>query len=826
MTVASQTTKVTTGAGNGSTTVFSFSPIVIFETDELEVKLITLATGAETLLSLGTSTANYSVAATTTFPGTGSITYPATLGTQMASTHKLSIKRVLTLEQTLDIENQGGYLPENQEQAFDKGVMLDLQQQEEIDRSLKAPQGISSSFNFEIPEGLELAANAGFGLVINDDSDGFDIKGITGPTSAFMVTMLNDATAREARTTLISGVKGADVASTAGIMTLGVDGDYFDITGTNSITGIATLGIGQEVTLHFDAAATLVHHATNLIMPAGASVVCAAGDEFTFIEYAAADWRCTSYALASGRPLVGGAGVKGADVASTAGVMTLPGDSATYYDITGTNSITGIATKGIGREVTLHFDAAAVLVHDATNFVLPGGSNITCAAGDEFTFVEYASADWRCVSYALASGKAIVVAVPTTVTITDNESTNEDNAIIFAAGGDIDGGDLGLESDGTLTYNPSTGKVTATGFVGALTGDASGSALTVTQAAQSAITSVGTITNFVVSSPDTSTDAVSVTNDGDSTCASFIQTTSNEICGIFKGGNDGATTLLSFQNSSGVEKGKITNNGGLALSGTFTQDKGADVASTAGVMTLGADGNYFDITGTNSITGIATLGVGTFVTLHFDAAATLVHHSTDLIMPGAANVVCAAGDEFTFVEFASADWRCVSYALASGKSIISGAGVKGSDVASTAGVMTLGAGSYFDITGTNSITGIATLGIGKEVTLHFDAAAVLVHDATNFVLPGGVNITCAANDEFTFVEYASADWRCVSYVRATGAALVGGGNTTTDGLYEHSFTIAGAYTIGTGNNALSAGPITIGSSGSVTIPATSTWIIA
>jgi len=60
----------------------------------------------------------------------------------------------------------------------------------------------------------------------------------------------------------------------------------------------------------------------------------------------------------------------------------------------------------------------------------------------------------------------------TTVTITDNESTNEDNAIIFTAGGDVDGGDLGLESDGTLTYNPSTGKVTATGFIGALTGTA------------------------------------------------------------------------------------------------------------------------------------------------------------------------------------------------------------------------------------------------------------------------------------------------------------------------------------------------------------------
>mgnify|MGYP004453047605 CR=1 FL=1 len=60
----------------------------------------------------------------------------------------------------------------------------------------------------------------------------------------------------------------------------------------------------------------------------------------------------------------------------------------------------------------------------------------------------------------------------TTVTITDNESTDESNALVFVADADVDGGDVGLESDGTLTYNPSDGKVTATGFVGALTGTA------------------------------------------------------------------------------------------------------------------------------------------------------------------------------------------------------------------------------------------------------------------------------------------------------------------------------------------------------------------
>ena len=73
-------------------------------------------------------------------------------------------------------------------------------------------------------------------------------------------------------------------------------------------------------------------------------------------------------------------------------------------------------------------------------------------------------------------------AIATTVTITDNESTDEDNAVIFTAGGDVDGGNLGLESDGNLTYNPSTGRLTATQLAG-----------TLQTAAQTNITSVGTI---------------------------------------------------------------------------------------------------------------------------------------------------------------------------------------------------------------------------------------------------------------------------------------------------------------------------------------------
>ena len=98
--------------------------------------------------------------------------------------------------------------------------------------------------------------------------------------------------------------------------------------------------------------------------------------------------------------------------------------------------------------------------------------------------------------------------------------------------------------------------------------------------------------------------------------------------------------------------------------------KGADVAS-ATALTLLTDGNYFDVTGTATITSFNTTAVGTQVKLHFDGACTLTHHATDLVLPSGANIVTAAGDEAEFIEYASADYRCTSYSRASGLALIS-----------------------------------------------------------------------------------------------------------------------------------------------------------
>jgi len=59
----------------------------------------------------------------------------------------------------------------------------------------------------------------------------------------------------------------------------------------------------------------------------------------------------------------------------------------------------------------------------------------------------------------------------------------------------------------------------------------------------------------------------------------------------------------------------------------------------------------------------------------------------------------------------------------------------------------------------------------------------------------------------------------------TWAEDAGGSNVTTSGLWEHTNAIASNYTIASGNNALTAGPITVNSGVSVTVPTGSTWVI-
>ena len=150
------------------------------------------------------------------------------------------------------------------------------------------------------------------------------------------------------------------------------------------------------------------------------------------------------------------------DVAIDGKVVTMTGsasDTAVFTAGTdGTLSIVTTDDAAAAANIQITADGTAELAGTTVTLDSSGGVTID-ADGGTVTFSDGGVS----LGTITSSGYSGTAAVATAVTITDNESTNENNAIIFTAGGDVDGGNIGLESDGDLIYNPSTGLLSSTG---------------------------------------------------------------------------------------------------------------------------------------------------------------------------------------------------------------------------------------------------------------------------------------------------------------------------------------------------------------------------
>jgi len=236
---------------------------------------------------------------------------------------------------------------------------------------------------------------------------------------------------------------------------------------------------------------------------------------------------------------------KGTDVTSATELLILTDGNS--FDITDTTAITSIEETadafGIGSIIMLHFDGILTLTHNASDLILPTGTNITTAVGDIGVFQKYASGDWRCVSYSKADGTPL------------------------AGGGGL---------------------------------------------------------------------------------SNVVEDTTPQLGGDLD-----------------------TNSKSVFWS------KGADVASATELLVL-TDGNSFDVTGTTPITSIETtanaFGIGSIIMLHFDGILTFTHHTTNLILPGAANITTAVGDTALLQKYATGDWRCINYQIAADAPGSSGGG--------------------------------------------------------------------------------------------------------------------------------------------------------
>ena len=95
-----------------------------------------------------------------------------------------------------------------------------------------------------------------------------------------------------------------------------------------------------------------------------------------------------------------------------------------------------------------------------------------------------------------------------------------------------------------------------------------------------------------------------------------------------------------------------------------------------------------------------------------------------------------------------------------------------------------------------------------------------------FLTTDATNASWATVDALPTQSGNAGKYLTTDATNASWAVLDTDSNTTTKGLYEHAHTIAANYSITSGNNALAAGPITINTGITVTIPSGSTWVIA
>lgn len=178
--------------GNGSTSTYAYTNFKVNSASEISVYVEDLF-GNVVLLQSGVDyTANVVP------ESTGSIT----LASNLQNNFKLTIARVIPLTQTLDLRNQGDFYAEVHEDAFDKLVKIDQQQQEQISRSIKTVETDDSSVDLTIPSAEDRSNK-----FLSFDSSGAPVAKSSGGVGVVVVSeyaekLLDDTTAAEFRTSL------------------------------------------------------------------------------------------------------------------------------------------------------------------------------------------------------------------------------------------------------------------------------------------------------------------------------------------------------------------------------------------------------------------------------------------------------------------------------------------------------------------------------------------------------------------------------------------------------------------------------------------------
>jgi trimeric autotransporter adhesin len=341
---------------------------------------------------------------------------------------------------------------------------------------------------------------------------------------------------------------------------------------------------------------------------------------------------------------------------------------------------------------------------------------------------------------------------------------------------------------------------------------------------------------------------------------------------IGAGTGDGSVTSVDGAAGTGISVtgGPITTSGTLTITNTAPDQ----VVSLTGAGTTAVTGTYpnFTITSNDAFTGtvtsvaaaagtgisvsgspITTSGTITITNTAPDQVVTLTQGGTTVITGTYPNFTITSNDAYTGTVTSVDTAGSVSgLTLTGGPITTSGTitlggtlAVTPSDFASqsantflaapdgSAGTPTFRTIVAADVptlnqntTGTAAnVTGVVAIvngGTGQTTqTAAFDALSPTTTKGDLIVDDGTNNIRLAVGAD-TYV--LTADSSTASGVK-WAAAAGGGSNITAQGLWENNASITSDYTIATGNNGMSAGPISVASGITVTVPTGSSWAI-
>ena len=368
--------------------------------------------------------------------------------------------------------------------------------------------------------------------------------------------------------------------------------------------------------------------------------------------------------------------------------------------------------------------------------------------------------------------------------------------------------------DGTIEIDAGvvTGatSITSTAFVGGLTGNvtgnASGTALSVTQAAQSAITSLGTLTTLTVDDiiinggtigHTSDTDAITIASDGDVTFSQDVVVSGNlTISGTTTQVN---TVTMNAQNAVVFEGATADAHETTLTIVDPTADRTINLPNVSGTVPVLAAASNTAITATPAEINILDDAVITTAELNIldgdtSATSTTVAGPDRLILnDGGTMKQISATDLQTFINSGTASPNLVSTGALNSGSITSGFGSidVGSDSISTSGLLTYGVLND----GSTSLTAtIAELNImdgdtSASSTTIVDADRVVVNDNGTMKQVAVTDLSAYFDDEITamgnLVETGALD-----------AGSITSGFGTID-IGSSAFTTTGTGTIGT-----------------------------